>query len=103
MNRHFSNLVKLRGGTCFVVFSSDMFYKPNQGKERKMKRREFLAASVGVAGAMRARGEDVKPADTVAAVRGAFALPPLPFAENALEPFISARTLGFHHGKHHKT
>ncbi len=29
-------------------------------------------------------------------------LPPLPFADNALEPTISARTLSFHHGKHHK-
>jgi len=30
-------------------------------------------------------------------------LPPLPYADNALEPVISARTLGFHYGKHHKT
>jgi len=29
-------------------------------------------------------------------------LPPLPYAENALEPVISARTMGFHYGKHHK-
>jgi Fe-Mn family superoxide dismutase len=29
-------------------------------------------------------------------------LPPLPFAENALEPVISARTISFHYGKHHK-
>lgn len=28
--------------------------------------------------------------------------PPLPFADTALEPVISARTLGFHYGKHHK-
>jgi len=26
----------------------------------------------------------------------------LPFAENALEPVISAKTIGFHYGKHHK-
>ncbi len=31
-----------------------------------------------------------------------FELPPLPFADNALEPAISARTLTFHHGKHHQ-
>ena len=31
-----------------------------------------------------------------------FTLPPLPFAENALDPVISANTLGFHYGKHHK-
>ena len=29
-------------------------------------------------------------------------LPPLPYAENALEPVISARTIGFHYGKHHQ-
>jgi Fe-Mn family superoxide dismutase len=31
----------------------------------------------------------------------AFELPPLPFAIDALEPHISARTFEFHHGKHH--
>jgi superoxide dismutase, Fe-Mn family len=29
-------------------------------------------------------------------------LPPLPYAENALDPVISASTIGFHYGKHHK-
>jgi len=29
-------------------------------------------------------------------------LPQLPFAENALDPVISANTLSFHYGKHHK-
>ena len=28
--------------------------------------------------------------------------PQLPYSQNALEPYISARTLEFHHGKHHK-
>jgi len=32
-----------------------------------------------------------------------FALPPLPYADTALEPLISANTLSFHYGKHHKT
>ncbi|HOB03267.1 superoxide dismutase [Casimicrobium huifangae] len=31
-----------------------------------------------------------------------FSLPPLPYADNALEPLISANTLSFHYGKHHK-
>jgi len=31
-----------------------------------------------------------------------FSLSPLPFEESALEPVMSARTLGFHYGKHHK-
>ena len=30
-----------------------------------------------------------------------FKLPPLPYAEDALEPHIDARTMGIHHGKHH--
>jgi superoxide dismutase, Fe-Mn family len=29
-------------------------------------------------------------------------LPPLPYAENALDPAISANTIAFHYGKHHK-
>ena len=29
-------------------------------------------------------------------------LAPLPYAENALEPIITAKTLSFHYGKHHK-
>ena len=32
-----------------------------------------------------------------------FQLPPLPYADNALEPVISANTISFHYGKHHKT
>jgi Fe-Mn family superoxide dismutase len=32
-----------------------------------------------------------------------FSLPPLPYDENALEPIISQRTMGFHYGKHHAT
>ncbi|MGQ0547989.1 MAG: superoxide dismutase [Betaproteobacteria bacterium] len=31
-----------------------------------------------------------------------FDLPPLPYAEDALAPIVSAETLQFHHGKHHK-
>jgi superoxide dismutase, Fe-Mn family len=31
-----------------------------------------------------------------------FSLPPLPYADNALDPVISAHTMSFHYGKHHK-
>jgi len=31
-----------------------------------------------------------------------FELPPLPWAANALEPIISAKTIEFHYGKHHQ-
>jgi len=32
-----------------------------------------------------------------------FSLPELPYAQNALEPVISAETISFHYGKHHLT
>jgi superoxide dismutase, Fe-Mn family len=32
----------------------------------------------------------------------AFKLPALPYAIDALKPHISAETLEYHHGKHHK-
>ena len=31
----------------------------------------------------------------------AFELPPLPYSQDALDPHVSAKTLSFHHGKHH--
>lgn len=33
---------------------------------------------------------------------GPFKISPLPYDEDALAPVISARTIGFHYGKHHK-
>ena len=32
-----------------------------------------------------------------------FSLPKLPYAEDALAPVISAKTISFHYGKHHAT
>lgn len=61
-----------------------------------MDRRDFLktAATVAVVGA----------AMTIPGVAQAaaapFPMPALPYAENALEPVISARTVSFHYGKH---
>lgn len=60
-----------------------------------MTRRKFLAATSSAAllfalGGLRG-----------AAWAAPFELPALPWAENALEPVISARTMGFHYGKHH--
>ena len=33
----------------------------------------------------------------------AFTLPPLPYAHDALEPYMGRETLELHHGKHHQT
>jgi superoxide dismutase, Fe-Mn family len=41
--------------------------------------------------------------NTAAIASPSIALPALPYAQNALDPVISANTLGFHYGKHHKT
>ncbi len=50
------------------------------------------------AGAERREAPGAKPTSATP-----FALPPLPYSEDALEPVISARTVAIHHGKHHKT
>ena len=60
-------------------------------------RRDFLLTSAAAAVAC-ATGTWSEPAH--AAVT--HVLPPLPYADNALAPLISANTLGFHYGKHHK-
>ncbi len=41
-------------------------------------------------------------ASTVRGAASPHILPPLPYPENALEPVITARTMSFHYGKHHK-
>jgi Fe-Mn family superoxide dismutase len=41
--------------------------------------------------------------NTAAVLSTRIVLPSLPYAESALAPVISADTLSFHHGKHHKT
>jgi Fe-Mn family superoxide dismutase len=41
--------------------------------------------------------------NTAAALSQPISLPPLPFDQGALAPVISANTLNFHYGKHHKT
>lgn len=43
----------------------------------------------------------IAPAVAAAGVPGAYTLPPLPYAYDALEPYIDARTLRLHHDKHH--
>jgi superoxide dismutase, Fe-Mn family len=41
--------------------------------------------------------------NTAAVLSQPIALPPLPYEQGALAPVISANTLSFHYGKHHKT
>jgi Fe-Mn family superoxide dismutase len=41
-------------------------------------------------------------AETAAAAAAPYSLPPLPYATDALEPHIDAKTMEIHHGKHHQ-
>jgi superoxide dismutase, Fe-Mn family len=75
-----------------------------------VSRRDLLLAAAGsVAAAVAAaptrsaeRTPAPAPSAPTAAPAGPFTLPALPYADNALDPVISANTLGFHHGKHHQ-
>ncbi len=69
-------------------------------------RREVILATAGLvylgSGARRIASA-AEPSPAAPAVSGGpFTLPPLPYAESALDPVISATSLGFHHDKHHK-
>jgi Fe-Mn family superoxide dismutase len=76
-------------------------------------RRGFLAGSAVLLGANAVAQKSTptqKPAEKApppvspqgAAPAGPFTLAPLPYSEDALDPHISAKTMGFHYGKHHK-
>lgn len=64
----------------------------NQG----MNRRDFVKLAAGAAAV--AGVATVFP--TMAMAAEPFPMPALPYADNALEPVISARTISFHYGKH---
>jgi len=66
-------------------------------------RRSFLLAAVTGASLLAVRG--LRPAFAQATPPTAtpgITLPPLPYPEDALAPVISANTMSFHYGKHHK-
>ncbi|MEW5735208.1 MAG: superoxide dismutase [Thermodesulfobacteriota bacterium] len=69
-----------------------------------MGRRDFLKAAgvVLAAGAGAMLGGAPALAKEKSAAEIGLSLPPLPYAPSALEPVISARTVEFHYGKHHK-
>jgi len=67
----------------------------NTGNAISVNRRQFMkwtGAAVLASGLVAARGAQAAP----------IVQPPLPYPENALEPVVSAKTLSFHYGKHHK-
>jgi Fe-Mn family superoxide dismutase len=68
-------------------------------QDPKVSRRELLKASVALAAASGTIGLGFP---FIARAASPIMLPALPYPENALAPVISAQTIGFHYGKHHK-
>ena len=64
-----------------------------------MSRRGFLGGALA-GSAVLAAGSSGFPG--IGRAAPAFELAALPYPENGLEPYISARTLSFHYGKHHR-
>jgi Fe-Mn family superoxide dismutase len=66
-----------------------------------MNRRRFLstAAAAGAVAGVAVSAPSLLVADAAAA--DIVVHPQLPYAQNALEPYISAKTFSFHYGKHH--
>jgi Fe-Mn family superoxide dismutase len=72
-----------------------------------LERRDFIkavgvgsvAAAIG-AGAAFAAPEEARPAGLLPVQDGKYALPPLPYAAEALEPFLGRQTVTIHHDKH---
>jgi Fe-Mn family superoxide dismutase len=62
-----------------------------------MKRREFLAGSLALTSGLLVARRNIA-AETAPA---AYELPKMPYAYDALEPHIDARTMEIHHTKHH--
>jgi len=66
-----------------------------------MTRRHALKTAAVASAACAALPHALAQTQPAAAAAGSFALPPLPYPVEALEPHIDARTMEIHHGKHH--
>ena len=62
----------------------------------------LLLATMPLAGLLGSLKAADKPDIAPPASATVLQLPPLPYAQEALEPFISAKTMSFHYGKHHQ-
>ena len=67
-----------------------------------MDRRNFLKLSLSLGAMAFLDAPGNWSVTRAAATDSIITLPPLPYAKDALEPYISARTLEFHYGKHHQ-
>jgi superoxide dismutase, Fe-Mn family len=69
----------------------------NNASKIDLSRRSFLASSASVAAVLAVSGQA-----GLAQAATPHQLPDLPFANDALEPIISAQTISFHYGRHHR-
>src|SRR5512137_2019009 len=69
-------------------------------RRQALKTTALASAACTAAGMLRSANAQTAPA-TATAAAGPFSLPPLPYAKDALEPYIDALTMEIHHGKHH--
>jgi len=67
-----------------------------------MTRRQAIKTTALVAAAAATGPGLIAQTQPAATPAGAFTLPALPYALDALEPHIDARTMEIHHGRHHK-
>jgi superoxide dismutase, Fe-Mn family len=67
-----------------------------------LNRREFVTMIGTSAAAFSLAASGPYNALAASQVSPAISLPPLPYAQNALAPYISENTISFHYGKHHQ-
>ena len=67
-----------------------------------LNRREFVTMIGTSAAAFSLAASGPSNALSASQVSSAISLPPLPYAQNALAPYISENTISFHYGKHHQ-
>jgi len=67
-----------------------------------MDRRDFLKLSLSLSAMAFLEIPGSRSVSQATAADSPVSLPPLPYSQDALEPYISARTLEFHYGKHHQ-
>jgi Fe-Mn family superoxide dismutase len=87
-----------------VVTSSEPSAGSPHAKEKfmsKLTRRHFFSAAAGIAAVAAAPRIVVAQTPAAAPAAGPFAVPPLGYAFNALEPHIDAKTMEIHHDRHH--
>src|SRR5688572_9207405 len=70
-------------------------------RREALKSAAFATAACAMMKLEGAHGQPAPAGATPAAPSGPFTVPPLPYAFDALEPHIDARTMEIHHGKHH--